>query len=845
MAPQPDTLHGSGSVDPAAMDAELVLEAGTLDLRRGVLAKVDGSVTRLTPKERALLAFLAARPGVVVDRQTLLTDVWGYAPGVVSRAVDKTMARLRSKVEQVPAEPRHLVGVAGEGYRFEPLVVASVEPPSTGPVLFGREDLLARVLDLLRARGGVWTLHGPGGVGKTSMAAALMLRWDAETRVVWLANHRDEAAVDAAVDAVLGVRGAAGRTAAARGLGAGLLVLDNAEQAVEAVARVAEELHRAAPQLRVVVTSRFTLPEGASGRAIAVPALDAAAGRALFLARSSRLEPSARSADLDALVADLDGLPLAIELAAGRLDHVSVADLRARLPQRLALLRSSASERDARHQSVHAALAWSWDLLSAAEQEALAGCAVFQAGFDLDAAEAVLGEAGAWDRLPSLVRRSFVQRTDHPGGSRFSLHGLVRVFVRHRAGAPDAARLHRRWFADRAAEWSTAIHTRASDDAWTALAAERPNLEAAFESAVSDADLDAAMKLAAGLQPLLRTRGPVAGWHTLTHTLVQLSAGHPHHARARVYRGVFRLTSGDVDGADADLRFGLHEAERLAIPDVAAMAAIRWAFVHDLLGREGAGALLDRARELAATHGLSRIEALALGDRGIHDWRNGRFAAAEACFEQGDRLFARAGDVVQRASTAVNRGHNARARGQDGAAVVHFHLAARLGEATGFRRVSAVARIELADIAMLDGQVDVARSHLERARTDGEALGSDELLGVVQVHELLVAGLHHPHSLDHIEAARTRLQQVDTQAADATWFGLALSGLLRRATDPTSAAACLAAAVSTCGDPVVARVLADDSAPLPDAHLDLPYLRRWRWAQAQVRGAALRSSARN
>jgi len=102
----------------------LALETGVVDLQTGVVHGEQGEV-RLTTKERSLLGYLSARPGLLVTRQTLLTEVWGYAPQVTSRAADDTMRRLRIKVEREPHEPRHLLTVHGGGYRFvpsEPLV---------------------------------------------------------------------------------------------------------------------------------------------------------------------------------------------------------------------------------------------------------------------------------------------------------------------------------------------------------------------------------------------------------------------------------------------------------------------------------------------------------------------------------------------------------------------------------------------------------------------------------------------------------------------------------------------------------------------------------------------------
>jgi len=803
----------------------LRVQIGEVDLHEGILRKDSGDTIHLTPKETALLAWLAARPGQVVDRATLLTEVWGYAPGVVSRAVDKTMSRLRAKLERTPASPTHLQGIAGEGYRYSPLDAA---PASDGPRLHGRDALLLELRHALQSSPGARVLHGPGGVGKTTLSRALLDRHPSGGRFADLSACTDGAEARAAVRAALGAEAPHGHAAAARALQDGLLVLDNVEQITEAAAVLVQELLDAAPRLRILLTSRITLPFTPQVHHIAVGPLDAEAGRALLVERGGLDAAEVDPAVADAIVAELDGLPLALELAAARLDICTLADLLQRLPRRLHLLRTRDAGRPPRQQSLEAAIQWSWELLDDHEQAVLACCSVFVGGFDLAAAEAVLGELEALDTLPVLARASLVHRLPGHTAARFHLHHSIAAFARRHHIHANARDRHLAWFSEQAPAWAAAIHGRSSARAWERLVRERDNLQAAFAHAVATENAAAAVAVATALQPLLRTRGPIDRWTALTDTSVRLAAtADPATiAVAHELRGVRRLASGDLDGADDDLTIAHSHAEHA--PEAAGMAAVRLAFVRDLLGRPGSDALLEQAHAIGIRHGLPRLRAVAHGDRGIHAWRHGHFAEAERAFAEGDRLFARAGDVVQRASTAVNRAHNARAQGLEAAATVHLLSALRLAEACGYRRVSAVARLELGDLALLSGDLDAADTHLQAARSHGEVLGSDELMGVADVRRACVDLARGQPALPRLRTGLDRLAGVDSQAAEGGWLGLALLSRLVHGEDARRGHLELAVAAAAATDGVRAHLRRPDRA-LPQAHLDRADLARWRW----------------
>lgn len=809
--------------DPSA--PPLALELGTVDLQIGVLQREDGATVTLTPKERALLAHLAHHPGAVVRRETLLVEVWGYAPDVVSRAVDKTMARLRTKVERSPSTPRHLISVPGEGYRFAPLPRPKADP-------WARTELVERLAPALRAGGGVWVLHGPGGVGKTWLARTLLDRHGPGC-FVDLSTCGDHAEAEACITAALGAGSRAGWSAACQALGRGPMVLDNTEQ-LGPIGSLVDAL--ATPDLRLLVTSRHHPAFPAT--AVAVPPLDATAGRALLLERSGLasdgLDTDALDA-LDAVVAWLDGLPLAIELAARRLRWCSLADLHARLGDQPAILSDPA--RPERHQSLLSALRWSWDLLAPADRDALVACSTFRGTFALDALETVLDDADPFERLDSLSSASLVMRSSETG--RFSVHGAVAAFVAEtaRPGARQAATLrHLTWYAAHAPRWAAAVHTPDSPAAWARLDSERANLLAAFDTACRVADASAAVAVSRGLQPLLRTRGPASRWATVNAALVDLTRGaSPHIAgRARLHRGVERLVTGNVEPATTDLHAALAAGRAAEDPTLTGMAAIRLAFVQGLLGTGDPDALLTEAHDLGVAAEHPRLQALALGDRGILAWRSGAFSEAEHAFARADHLFARTGDHVQRATTAVNRGHNARAQGRDDIATAHFTLAEHLAERCGYRRVRAVAALEQGDIRMVGGDLTGALACFDAAHTHGQALGSAELVGVAAVRAACVHHVRGADALGPLLDALDTLAGVDTQAAEGGWFGLALQSLLRRGADDLSADGSLALARGASPDPAVAIALARPSQPVPTPHLLRADLLRWQWVVGQT-----------
>lgn len=436
----------------------------------------DGQEVPLRPKAYALLCALAARAGALVTKDELLDAVWGTR--FVTEGVVKTaMAELRQALGDDPKAPAWIQTVPRRGYRFMAPAAPAAAPVSQADIAtptqaapIGREPEIAQLQALLQAHPLI-TVTGPGGVGKTRLAracaASLQERFADGVRVLELAAlppDADASQVRAQLARLLQLSPEAAGSAArlareAAGLRV-LLVLDNAEHLAAAVASVVGELLEGAPAWRLLVTSQVAL--GLAGEQVcrlaplAVPPagdlplpelLEHAAARMLVACIAARLpsfEPTPHQAGaLSGICRLLDGLPLALELAAARVPVLGVNGLFERLkgddavtpPQHLALLSRGARDAPARQRSLRDTLAWSHALLSPAEQAVFRRLAVFRGGFTLALAEGVCGDASldglaVMDALGDLVDKSFLVAADaaDPGG-RLQLLESPRLFA--------------------------------------------------------------------------------------------------------------------------------------------------------------------------------------------------------------------------------------------------------------------------------------------------------------------------------------------------------------------------------------------------------------------------------
>jgi predicted ATPase len=446
----------------------------------------------------------------------------------------ESTAGLLSGVDLVDLGPRRLrdlptaVGVfqvraAGLRTEFPALRALDASPGNLRPAttsFIGRESEVAELHAAVKTHRLV-TLTGVGGVGKTRLALEVAARRaDEFPDGVWffeLAAVTDPAAVPDAVAAVLGITQQPGKTvtesvASALEGRVRLLVFDNCEHVVDSVADLVEAILTASATVTVLATSREGV--GVSEEQLwRVPSLDVNSGTEsaavnLFVDRAQSVVSDfslAQPGEADAVVEicrRLDGIPLAIELAASRMASMTAIEVRDRLDQRLRLLVGSRRGLE-RHQTLRHAVAWSYDLLDGTEKALLDRCSVFAGGFDLQSACAVMGsddDFAVLDLLDALVRKSLLVADRSSGRTRFAMLETIRQFAEDQlvAGgqASEIRAAHSRYFAGREADilalWDSPRQRAAYD--WFTV--ELANLRTAFRWAADQGDLDVAATLA-------------------------------------------------------------------------------------------------------------------------------------------------------------------------------------------------------------------------------------------------------------------------------------------------------------------------------------------------------------
>ena len=622
----------------------------------------------------------------------------------------------------------------------------------------GRAEEVARIEALL-GKTRLLTLTGMGGTGKTRLAlqvAANLLTGEGDG--VWLtelAPLADPALVPQAVAQTLGIREEAGRPIS-RTLTEALkekrllLVLDNCEHVLDACASLASDLLRACPQVHILASSREAL--GIAGeQTFRVPSLslpdpkktptaeDVAGCEAvrLFAERARQVQPHFAVSDENAAaVADicrrLDGIPLALELAAARVRSLAVEEINARLGSRFRLLTGGSRTALPRQQTLRALIDWSYDLLLDTEKATLARLSVFVGDWDLEAAEAVCAGEDAesvgvedWevlDLVTALADKSLLVVEQRDERMRYRLLETVRQYAADRllegGGGAGARDRHRDYFLGLAEEADAG--TRGPEQAtWLdRLEAEHDNLRAALDWCREDeAGAGAGLRLAKAMYRFWRVRGHLAeGRERLA-----AATGHPGAREHPLERAsALRVASGleqvqgnlDAARALAEEALALFESTEDARGGAGVLLTLgNVALMQDDLA--GARAYYERGLPLYRRIGEQDGVARALGNLGAVMQAQGDLAGAATVCEESLAFFREKGDAENTARALGSLGEIAYARGEDAEARARLEEALALFGRIGARNGSRVGSLcLLGAVALRQGRAAEARMRM-------------------------------------------------------------------------------------------------------------------------------------
>ncbi|MEU7018337.1 BTAD domain-containing putative transcriptional regulator [Streptomyces sp. NPDC046385] len=703
--------------------------------------------------------------------------------------------------------------------------------PSNLPIplthLIGRAEAVTQVTRLLNGTRLV-TLTGAGGVGKTRLAVAAAAeeagRSD-RTELpdgVWLvefAGVRDGTAADLAqvVAATLGIRddaptalpgtgaGAAGAPSPAHRLASALrdrrtlLVLDNCEHVVDAAVELAELLLRTAPGLRVLATSQE--PLGLAGEAVfPVEPLGTDDAVRLFSERASDRDPAfprdpgavdpADRAAVAEICRRLDGIPLALELAATRVRALGVKELAARLGDRFRVLNSRQRGAPARQQTLRAVIDWSWELLSAPERIVLRRLAVHRDGCDLDAAEATCAGDGVTrdevlDLVTRLVDRSLVVVVDGPAGRRYRLLESVAAYATERlhemadlAAVRDRHLRHYLALAERAEP-----HLRgAGQRTWLIrLDAEAGNLRAALDEAVRRAAqpspdagphseaADEAVRLASALAWWWLLRGRLAeGRRSLSAALATTAGSGGGATELALLHGAFALLTGDHAEACA-----LDDTVATAdgVPDPVRRARALWLCAYGLfsVGDPVASAALNtRALTLFGETGEEWGTAAALGLRATLAMVGGDLAGLGRDGLRSAALFRELGDRWGELQTVSPLAALSEIKGDYAEAARRQHEGLAIARELGLEAEVSARLSGLGRLALLAHDWERGRDLHEQARRIAAEQGYK--YGEIHSEMGLALGARRSGDLDAAEAHLLRLRdgyaELSSEAGD-------------------------------------------------------------------------------